>query len=732
MTQKPEERPPGEPHAAVRFWLGEIAAAKRRERDFRKDGREIIEIYSGEASEKTPFNILYSNTETLLPALFSQVPRPVVQRRFKDEDPLGKAAAMAAQRMLEYLCDTNVEGYETFEAAMTAATLDGLLPGRGVTAVSFDAEVEGDAVLWQQVCTESTRWDGVHFGYAKKWSSVPWVAYEKYMDAKEAERMFGAEIAAKITYSDDEAQDSEEGEENKGVGVGGRDEDEATSGRKTALVYQIWDRAGGKTIRYVSAHYLDGYLKEAEDPYKLTGFFNCPRPLQFLEKSSDLVPTALYKLYENQAAELNDLTTRIQKIVRALKVRGAYDGALGELVGDILKGDDNELVATDDGATLATQGGLEKAIWLMPLDRLIMVLRELIASREACKRVIYEITGVSDIVRGQSVASETLGAQKIKEAWGTMRLKRLQKAVQRYARDTMRLMLELAAAKLPPRTWAAATGLPFVTAEQKGMAQQIAQAAQQVGQEPDETVAKALSAPVWEDVLKLLQNDMQRSYRIDIETNSTLDVEATEDQQNVSEVLQAIAQFLHGVGPLVENGTMDFGVAQQMLLTIVRRFRFGTEVEDSIKAMQPPKPKDDGTAGETQQAMAELQQKHAAEMAQMQQDAQQADQDRQFQAQEALAHERAESARKMGELQQKHAAELEKANTERMKASMQRDTELKKTALTVAGQIEIARIGAASAVPMTGTGVADETTTMAAILETQQRLLAHVLGAGHC
>jgi hypothetical protein len=161
-------------------------------------------------------------------------------------------------------------------------------------------------------------------------------------------------------------------------------------------------------------------------------------------------------------------------------------------------------------------------------------------------------------------------------------------------------MLEVAANKLSVNTWAKATGLPFSTAEQKMQAQQLITAAQLSGQQPDPQAMQVIQAPGWDDVLGLLRNDMQRAYRIDIETNSTIDVEATEDQKNISEVMQAIAQFLHGVGPLIESGTMPFGAAQAMLLTIVRRFRFGTEVEDEIKNMQPPKPKDDGSAAAAQ------------------------------------------------------------------------------------------------------------------------------------
>ena len=93
----------------VNQWLDEIKSSKKREKDFLKCGKDIIKTY--DADKFTPFNILYSNTETLLPALYSETPRPVIQRRFKDDDPFGKAVSEASQRMLEYLIDTDVEGY---------------------------------------------------------------------------------------------------------------------------------------------------------------------------------------------------------------------------------------------------------------------------------------------------------------------------------------------------------------------------------------------------------------------------------------------------------------------------------------------------------------------------------------------------------------------------------------------------------------------------------------------
>lgn len=671
MAKKKEGKRPNEPNEVVSFWLTEINASRKREKDYRKEGQRILDIYSAKKNELTPFNILYSNTETLLPALYSAVPRPIVQRRFKDEDPLGKQASLAGQRVLEFLVDTNVEGYETFDQGVKSATLDALLPGRGVTCVKYDADVsevgQPDGTMLpvkssELVCLDTKSWNRVYFGYAKKWSKVPWVAYEEHIDKEEAERLFGEEITSKIIFTEGEEEDKDD--ENSRS-----DSDEKNTGeRKTALIYQIWDKDGGKDgkrkIRYVSPHYIDGYLKVEDDPLELTGFFNCPKPLMFLEKSNDLLPVALYMLYENQAKELNRLTRRINKLVDAIKARGVYDTELGEDIGNIMKADDNALVPADKASSLAAEKGLQNAIWFMPIEQLVAVLTQLYIARESCKKVIFEITGIADIMRGQSNASETLGAQEIKQSWGTLRLKRLQKEVQRYARDLLRMMLEVAATKFSEKTFAQMTGLPFISTEQSQQLQMVAQAAQQSGQPLDPQMQQMLQAPVWGKVLEMLRNDTQRAYRIDIETNSTVEPEAVEDQKNITEMLTAMGQYLNGVGPLVAKGVMPFGAAKSMLLAITRRFRFGTEIEDEINAMQPPKPEDDGKAAE-QAKMQMEQEAHKLEMQAKQFDQQTKAQEAQLRLQAEQLKSQTDQMRAQAE-QSRITLEMEAAREEHM------------------------------------------------------------------
>ena len=194
--------------------------------------------------------------------------------------------------------------------------------------------------------------------------------------------------------------------------------------------------------------------------------------------------------------------------------------------------------------------------------------------------MIFEINGIADIMRGSSQASETLGAQELKNQWGTLRLEARSKAVARFARDCLRITAEISVNKFGIDTISQMTGLNYPGFQEKQQAQQALQAQQaqvqaqmQMAQaqgiqppgpppQPDPHLLQIAQSPAWEEILALLQNDLQRSYRIDIETNSTVDIEATEDKKDLSEVLQAISQFLSSIGPLVQNGSMPFDMAE--------------------------------------------------------------------------------------------------------------------------------------------------------------------------
>lgn len=713
------------------YWDKQIGAALTRDRAWRKVGREIIELYEAEKDNDSSFNVLYSNTETLAPAVYNALPRPYVTARNKDDQtPLAKAVATTIQRALTYVLDSPSAEYPSFHECMNAAVLSALLPGRGVTRFKYEAEIKesekgedpaadkepaeqnvGDThdstepmkveaptgeVVSECVYGQPVIWDEVVVGPAKRWEDVPWVAYMHKMTRADVKENFEGFDAKLLKYTVG-VRSTLEGSEEDAPTKAEKDEEESREAGE-AEVWEIWHKTTRKVI-FFSPEYKEGLIKEMEVPLKLSGFFNQPPPLQFLARVRGTTPKALYQLYRTQARELNRINLRINKIVDALKVRGFYDGRLKGLE-SLLKADDNVLLPGDLANQIFTEGsGVDKLIWMMPLEKLVAALQVLYTAREQCKQVIYEITGISDILRGASVASETATAQNIKNQWGTLRLKRAQAIVQEYVRASLRLITEIIGANFSEETLAKITGLQYATKGELEQAQQVLQAAQvmaqqaqMTGQQPQPNPqmaqqlqqAQAVMQKVkWSDVVGVLRDGVLRGYLVDIETNSTIDVEATEDQKNISEMLGGLAQLVQSLGPLTQSGQMPPAAFKAILLTVARRFKFGREVEEQLASMADQLPQQ----GQDPKAQADAQ-KAQAETKKMQLEMQVTEAEVQgklklMQAQQALEQERITMKREELQLKRQEM---------RMKfAASQKELEMKAAGAQQNLQVDIAR-----------------------------------------
>lgn len=601
----------------VKYWMREIADALKREKKYRRSGQACVDLYEAKAPDQTPFAILYSNTETLLPAVYNSRPIPIVSRRYKDADPNGKAVAETSTRILKYLVDTEDKDYDGFDDLMQPAVFDALITNRGLTRFRY---VEHNK--YECVYGESVRWDKFFHGYARTWKKVPWIGFEWDMSKEELKRNFPRAVLTDLRkfVADDTDEDKT-----------AEDRDEL-AGVKSYKVYEIWDKETEKVI-FLSHVSPNAPLRYVDDPLGLPNFFPVPRPLNFMRKVTTLIPTPLYTQYMSQAHELNELTRRLKAIIKAIKFRGAYNAAV-DGIEKMLAAGDNELVPVENVQSMPDGTGMDRLLWTVPTNELASTAQALYLQREQCKQVIYEITGISDILRGASVASETATAQNIKNQWGTLRLKRMQKEVQRYCREALEIMLEIAAQKFEISTMRQMTGLQYFTTEEKQkvgaaiqMQQQQAQMPQQSGAPPQPPppvppeVQAMMQAPAWEQIVSVMRNEVALHYKVDIETNSTIDAEAAQDKQDISELLNALSQFLNGIAPLVEQGVMPIDVAKGMLLVICRRFNFGSQIEDAINAMKAPEPKTDpAEAQKAEAAKAEAQvagQKAQTEMRKM-------------------------------------------------------------------------------------------------------------------
>jgi len=606
------------------IWASKLQKVLGTEDKFRKEGKRIIEIYENESVDGVPFNILYSNTATLTSALYSNLPRVVVGRRYDESDPAGMAAAEIVRKALTYILDDNSEENSPMDSLFSTAVLQALLPGRGVIRFKYEAEISGEAgnysegesseteevensesigtekVESEYLCAELVPWDRIILAPSVSWKKMPWAAIIDYFTEEEFKKEF-PDFKGEVSF------DAISGN----IPIEGKDAVSNSTSEGTndlVKVFEVFDKIE-KKIYFISPSNNEGKpLKTLEDSLKLSGFYPFCEPLIYVPSVSSNIPKALYSMYEVQANELNLITKRISAIISALKVRGFYDGSLTEL-DKLLESDDNTLIAVTNAQQLVDRK-LTESIWLMPLDELIIVLQQLYRQRDEIKQNIYEISGLGDIMRGVSEASETATAQNLKSKWGTLRLRDLQKNTAKFIRNSLRIAAEIIVTSFSKETLQNMTGVKLPEQEKKQLLLMQVQMMQSQGQEIPPDMQMMLQIPTWEEVMAILKNDTMRQFKLDLETNSTIDNEISEDKAEISEFLNAIAQFMNSVAPLIADGTMPFEAAKIMLLSITKKFRFGDEVEKSLRALQAPQ--QSGSQEEVDQAMQQLQQEREA------------------------------------------------------------------------------------------------------------------------
>lgn len=578
--------------AEVKLWLDALALASKEEEDWRTDATKVIQRYRGEKEYANKrYRLLYANVQTMAPALYNSVPIPDIRRRFGDRDEDAKQIADALERCLSCQAEKG-----DLDSVMEEMTLHRLLPGRAVTRVRHVRKpaADGMGIASESVEFEPIAWEDFRRGPAKRWEDVPWVAFRLYLTRDQIvgvieESGGDATLAERIPLNATVAGAKKEG-----------DGDQPPTVFKRAEVWQFWDK-DTKSLVYVCPDFKEAPVAKVPDTMQLEGFFPTPRPMLAVRSPDSLVPVTEFSQYVRLAEDLEDLTVRLAKLVKAARARGVAPKELGTAFTAMAALDDGQVAASDEAFALAQNGKLSDAIWFWPLDVIVVAIRELYLAREEVKNTIYEVMGLSDILRGSSEASETLGAQQIKAQWGSARLQRAQADVARFGRDLFRLAVEIIATKFEPQSIMLASGIQLTP--------------QQV---------------------ELLRRDVMREYRIDVETDSTIRADLTRHQENMGQFVQGFASLVQALGPVVQEGAMPGDVAAAILTGFARNFKLGKQAEDALERLgddaqkakqQPPKPSPEEmkmqAEGQRMQMEAGIAQQQAqADMAAKQQDAQ--------------------------------------------------------------------------------------------------------------
>ena len=575
-------------------------------------------------------NLFYSNTTVIKESLYNSLPKPSVSRLHKGdyENDAARVAAFIMERGLSY----EIHCAKYFDPAVKAAILDRLVPGLGVTWITF---VPPAGEVPETMTIDIVYWKDFIYEPKRAWEQVTWAGRILHMSNEEAEKKWPGKSFA---------IGQRENPSNATISISA----ELINADKTSVI-QMWDKSKREVLHLTMTGEV---LDRVRDPYELADFWPCPKPLIASPPTAKFLPLPDYYIAQDQYMEMDILYARINLIIEAVKVAGVYDSATPELQ-RMLGGTENKLIPVDNWAMFADKGGVKGTIDWFPIDQITSVLQQLIATYDFMKNQLFEVTGMADIVRGSTNQYETAAAQQIKAQFASVRMNAYQRDVSFFVRDMLRIMGELMVQMYTDQKLQAIVGtIP----------------------ENDQQFLPA--------AMQILRSDFLLKYNIDIETDSLTQADWGLQQTQRMEFVSTLSQFIQGAMPVIESVPALGPLMLEIIKFASVGFKGSSELEGmidaAIKAAEeaanqpaPPSPEQQKMEAEQKRAETEMameQQRDAAKMALEQQKAQAT---MALEAQKQAAELEFLAKKNTAELQfqaQKNAAELQflrdKANIE--------------------------------------------------------------------
>jgi len=669
-----------EPKSSARV-LAAVRKSQDAFRDYQDTCARIDEVYNQDIASDgnwldPKFDLFWASMEIIKPATYARAPQPAVAPMFADNTPVKNTTAELLERLTASAFDM-----ACIDQTMLSVRDDLAFTNRGIIWVTYEADSKGQRIVPEHL-------DRTDFGHepARKWEEVGYVWRRAWMTKAEMRKRFRR-------HSGDAYQTAQFEIRREDKNNGSADDS------KKAGVYEVWHKADNKV--YWVTPGVPVMLDEGEPHLKLRHFFPCPRPAYGTLRRRSLVPIPDFTRYASHLDQINRLTARIYLLLDQVKMKGLIPagGEIGSTVEQLLRSDDDTLLIPVPSAAFSGAGGATSFVAWMPVVEIAQAIEGLITARTQLFDDFYQLSGISDIMRGATEAQETLGAQQLKSQYGSVRVRQKIDELQRIAADTSRIVAEIAAEKFSKETILAMGQMEIPTkadikkqieqieeaAEQElkslgNQAKLAAQKAQQAGEQVDpdqarqmlaqaqqEVLAKygpqiqrATSQVSVEEVIDLLRDDKARSFAFEIATDSTIMTDELAEKASRTEFLTSFVNAQQGLMGLATMGEEGAALSGGLLKFVMAPFRVGRElnklIDDFVEAAPKMAAQMAGDGGETQ-ALAEAQgklaeaemQKARAQMAKVEADS---------------MMKQAEMQRKVMELQQKAESEQQKLMVE--------------------------------------------------------------------
>lgn len=612
-VQDAEYDPAVEPSSS-RAWLNRIVDAEKALREYQTKSDNIDKLYANlnrlsSDNRDREFQMFWANIQVLGPSIYARPPAPVVTPRFQNQKPI----PMAASELLERSITVSFE-QEDIDGTMRLIRDDLSVLARGVAWCRYESKQESGTYS-ERVCIEHVdRKDFLHEP-ARKWQEVDWVAKRSWLTRREMRKRFRKTSGDAYQGATFETQKED------------RDNGAADPMEK-AGVWEIWSKGDNKVLWVTEG--VDVLLDEDKPHLTLDNFFPCPKPAYGTVQRRSLVPVPDMVFYKDQLEEINELTGRIHALADAIKVRFFYPSGAGE-IGDAVEAavkshDDRSIgVPISNWAALGELGTKDVIIW-MPIEMIANTIVQLVTLRKQLIDDVYQITGLSDIMRGATDPNETLGAQELKSQYGSVRVRDRQDELVRVARDLTRIVAEIMSENFQGKTLldmsqmelptdadiakqikpleAQAKQIPAmlkkqideahsdpetmkIAQEKPELAQQAIQKAQQQAQQQvqqiEQQIEQLKQTVTIDEVMDLLKEQRTRPFVLDIETDSTIAPDENMQKQRATEFMTAFGGFLNQAMPAVQVNPAIAPLMADMMKFVASQFRAGRELSGSIQ-----------------------------------------------------------------------------------------------------------------------------------------------------
>ncbi len=550
--------------------------------------------------------------------LYGQLPKVDVSREYADaDDDTARVASLILHRMLNNCVADPGDDYVTL---LKEILQDRLVPGLGCARIRYDFYTEDneipaingtryneengeeeeyelaagytETVIVDEDCpVDYVHWRDVRWGYSRTWADIPWIAFRSFLTKKQVKARWGEKVAKLIRYSHVQASERE-------YSTKSTDHDPEPK----AKVWEIWHKVSKKVFWWSEGY--DKTLEDKKDTLRLDGFWPCPPFFAANITTTSYIPTPDFYIAQDLYNEIDRLQSRISKITEAVKVVGVYDKSAEGVQRMFQEGIENDLIPVDNWAMFAEKGGIAGQIDWLPIKEVAEVLGILRGVRDETISLLYQVTGMSDILRGAgSTGSQRISAaeQQLKAQFGSVIIQAMQDEFAQFASDLMRLKAEVISKHYSPET---------IIKQSNIMHTADAQHAQKA--------------------IELIKQPDMLEWRINVRPETVAMVDYAQLRAERTEYLTALATFMQSSAPLIEKEPAAAPFLTELMKWGLAGFKGSREIEGvidrALEAMSKPKeqeqdPQAEADAAKQQAEMQKIQlkmqqdqQKHQMEM----------------------------------------------------------------------------------------------------------------------